>query len=134
MDLLTTFYHESSARKFWLTELWPQTREVREEKVILPQLEWAQGFISQYFSRRKLLMVEFLPSNWCYYQSARNVWPEAEYQLIDLLFDSKIAIGEVSYTSESRGGLQMIIYDSLSVALTKVYVSDIGIGKTYLLV
>ena len=96
MDLLTTFYHKSSARKFWLTELWPQTREVREEKVILPQLEWAQGFISQYFSRRKLLMVEFLPSNWCYYQSARYIWPEAKYQLNDLLFDLKIAKGEVS--------------------------------------
>ena len=38
MDLLTKFYRESSARKFWLSELWPQTREVREEKIILPQL------------------------------------------------------------------------------------------------
>ena len=96
MDLLTAFYRESSARKFWLKELWPQTVEVRREKVVLPQLEWVQGFISQYFSERKLLMAEILPSNWCYYQSAENIWPEAEYQLIDLLFDLDIAREEVS--------------------------------------
>ena len=41
-------------------------------------------------------MAEILPSNWCYYQSADNIWPEAEYQLIDLLFDSDIAMGEIS--------------------------------------
>ena len=96
MDLLTAFYRESSARKFWLKELWPHTAEVRRKKIILPQLEWVQRFISQYFIERKLHMAEILPSNWCYYQSAGNIWPEAEYQLIDLLFDSDIAMGEIS--------------------------------------
>ena len=95
-DVLNKFYKKSAARKFWLTELWPRTREVRQEKIILPQLEWAQEFISQYFSKQKLIMAEFLPSNWCFYQSARNVWPEAEYQLIDLLFDPEIARSEIS--------------------------------------
>ena len=41
MEILRLFYQESTARKFWLTELWPQTQDVRKEKIILPQLEWA---------------------------------------------------------------------------------------------
>jgi hypothetical protein len=96
MDGLKSFYRKSSARKFWLTELWPQTQAVREEKIILPQLEWAQNFISQYLREGKLRIAEFLPSNWCYYQSARKVWPEAKYQLVDHLFDPAITKGEVS--------------------------------------
>ena len=95
MEALKLFYKGSTARKFWLTELWPKTREARQEKIILPQLEWAQSFISQYFSEQKLLIAEFLPCNWCYYQSAKDVWPEAKYQLIDLLFDPEISNGEV---------------------------------------
>jgi hypothetical protein len=96
MDGLKLFYRTSSARKFWLTELWPQTQAVREEKIILPQLEWAQNFISQYLRERKLRIAEFLPSNWCYFQNARKVWPEAKYQLVDHLFDLVISKGEVS--------------------------------------
>ena len=99
MDVLKSFYRKSTARKFFLTELWPQTQELRQEKVILPQLEWMQGFISQYFPEKKLFMAEFLPNHWGYYRCAQNVWPEADYQLIDFLFDPEIGKGEVT-TSE----------------------------------
>ena len=50
MEMLRQFYHESTARKFWLTELWPKTQAARQDKIILPQLEWIQGFLKQ-FSR-----------------------------------------------------------------------------------
>ena len=50
IEKLRQFYRESEARKFWLTELWLQTTKIRKEKIILPQLEWADGFIAQYFS------------------------------------------------------------------------------------
>ena len=39
MEMLRLFYQESPARKFWLNELWPLTQIVRQEKIILPQLE-----------------------------------------------------------------------------------------------
>ena len=96
MNLLKQFYLKSEARKFWLTELWPQTKDVRDEKIILPQLEWAHGFASQYCRNSKLFMAEILPNHWGYYRKIRNVWAEAEYQLIDPLFDPEIARGEVS--------------------------------------
>ena len=51
-EKLRQFYRESEARKFWLTELWPQTQKMREDKVIMPQLEWAEAFIAQYFSKK----------------------------------------------------------------------------------
>lgn len=96
MDVLKSFYRKSAARKFWLTELWPQTQEVRQEKIILPQLEWSQGFISQYISERKLLMAEFLPNHWGYYISAKDLFPVSEYKLVESLFDPATAKGKVS--------------------------------------
>ena len=91
MDLLRQFYIESSARKFWLTKLWPETAEVRKEKIILPQLEWISGFISQYSSEKKLHLAEFLPNHWDYYTTAMDLFPEWEYQLFESLFDSSMA-------------------------------------------
>jgi len=96
MGLLKKFYLESEARKFWLTEIWPQTKDVREKKIILPQLEWSQGIISQYFNEKKPILAEFLPIHWGYYQNSRNVWSKAEYLLIDSLFDPEIAGKDVS--------------------------------------
>jgi hypothetical protein len=96
MDLLKSFYRKSTARNFWLSELWPQTQNAREEKIILPQLEWVQGFISQYLSESKLLMAEFLPNHRGYSQSARNIWPEAAYKLVEPLFDLDISDSKIS--------------------------------------
>ena len=96
MDVLTTFYHDSSARRFWLTELWPQTKEVRLEKIIRPQLEWAQVFITQYFTEDELHMAEYLPNSWDYFISARKLFLESEYRLVMSLFDPLIANGKIS--------------------------------------
>ena len=91
MEILRQFYQESPARKFWLTELWPQTQDVRKEKIILPQLEWAQGFITQYSHERKLLLSEYLPNYWGYYKSAKEFFTESNYSLVEPLFDPDIA-------------------------------------------
>ena len=91
MEMLRQFYQESPARKFWLTELWPKTQEARQEKIILPQLEWAQGFISQYSRERKLLLAEYLPNHWGYYNSAKEFFPESNYTLVEPLFDPDIS-------------------------------------------
>ena len=96
MDVLKAFYRESDAREFWLNKLWPKTEVVRLEKIILPQLEWAQGFISQYFSGRKLCMAEYLPNHWGYYISATDLFPESDYKLVESLFDPSTAREKVS--------------------------------------
>jgi SAM-dependent methyltransferase len=87
MELLRKFYNESSARKFWLTTLWPQTAEFRNEKIIKPQLEWVQGFMAQHSTRKKLNIGEFLPNNWSFCLAAKEVFSNANYNLIDTLFD-----------------------------------------------
>ena len=91
MEILRRFYQESPARKFWLTELWPQTQEARQEKIIFPQLEWAQGFITQYSRDRKLLLAEFLPNHWGYYNSAKEFFTDSNYTLVEPLFDPDIS-------------------------------------------
>ena len=91
MEMLRQFYQESPARKFWLTELWTKTQEARQEKIILPQLEWAQGFITQYSRERKLFLAEYLPNHWGYYNSAKEFFTESKYILVDPLFDPDIS-------------------------------------------
>jgi len=91
MEMLRRFNKESLARKFWFTELWTQTQGVRQEKIILPQLEWARGFITQFFSERKLLLAEYFPNHWGYYKSAMNLFEESLFTLVDPLFDTDIA-------------------------------------------
>jgi len=112
MNVLRKFYSWSPAREFWLTELWPQTKDMREEKIIFPQLEWAQGFVSQYCRNSKLFMAEFLPNHWGYYRSARNVWPKAKYQLIDPLFNPNIAREEIS-TVDLNDNITSITFDAV---------------------
>ena len=90
-EQIKKFYKESSARKFWLEEIWSKTAEVRNKKIVMPQLKWVQDFFSQYFTKNNLRIAEFLPSNWSYYQVAKNIWPEVEYNLFDILFDLEIA-------------------------------------------
>lgn len=97
MEALKEFYLESAARSFWLTELWPQTKAVRHEKIILPQLEWAQGFIAQYSTGNNVAMAEFLPNHWGYCLAAEKIFPNANYNLIDALFDP--AATEVAVTA-----------------------------------
>lgn len=88
---LKRFYYESEARKFWLTELWPQTQKTRKNKIILPQLEWAQGFIAQYYQKQEMVLAEYYPNHWGYFNSARDVFKQSKYFLVEPLFDVKIA-------------------------------------------
>ena len=88
---LKRFYHQSEARKFWLTELWPQTQRARQDKIILPQLEWAQGFIAQYSRKKEMVLAEYYPSHWGYFNSAKEVFNESKYSLVEPLFDSEIS-------------------------------------------
>jgi hypothetical protein len=97
LKVLMNFYLKSEARRFWLTELWPKTQEVRLGKIILPQLMWSQGFITQYASGKKLNLMEFFPNHWGYSMAAKNVFPEANYKMIDSLFDSTSSKGEVTF-------------------------------------
>jgi hypothetical protein len=90
-EKLRQFYLESEARKFWLTELWTQTQEIREDKVIMPQLEWADGFISQYFSKKEIKLAEFYPNHWGYFNGAKEILKESKYSLVEPLFDPKVA-------------------------------------------
>lgn len=84
---LKQFYIQSEARKFWLSEIWPKTEDIRKDKIILPQLYWAQGFISQYFQNKEITMAEYYPNHWGYIDSAKDVFHQAKYLLVEPLFD-----------------------------------------------
>jgi hypothetical protein len=90
-EKLRQFYRKSEARKFWLTELWPQTQEIRQEKIILPQLEWAYGFIAQYSGKKEMELAEYYPNHWGYYNSAKEIFNESRYSLVEPLFDPEAA-------------------------------------------
>ncbi len=92
IDLVKNFYRESNARKFWLTELNAKTAEIRLEKIILPQLEWVKGFLSQYIpENNQIRMVEFLPVHWSYLLASNDLFPHADYKLIEILFDINVS-------------------------------------------
>ena len=91
MEKLIRFYYESTARKFWLTELWSQTYEARQDKIILPQLEWAEGFISQYSAKKEMLFAEYLPNHWGYFSSAKKFFKESNYTLVEPFFDPDLS-------------------------------------------
>jgi hypothetical protein len=91
IEELKRFYHESEARKFWLTELWPQTQATRQDKIILPQLEWADGFIAQYSHNKEMKLVEYYPNHWGYFNSAKEIFKQAKYSLFEPLFDQEVA-------------------------------------------
>jgi len=90
MEMLRQFYHESTARKFWLTELWPKTQAIRQDKIILPQLEWIQGFLKQFSREKEFLLAEYLPNHWGYYNSAKDLFTGSHFTLVDPLFNPDI--------------------------------------------
>ena len=87
LKALKTFYFESEAREFWSTKIWPETKAIRMEKIILPQLEWAHGFITQFFPNKNISIAEFRPNHWGYNLVANDVFQEANYTLVEKLFD-----------------------------------------------
>ena len=99
---LKQFYLQSKGRHFWLTELWPKTKNIRAEKIILPQLEWVQGFMDQYGSARSAKIGEFLPNHWGYAEEVERVLPIVDYHLVDPLFNADLGSGfKEIYTSVS---------------------------------
>lgn len=108
-EKLRQFYRESEARKFWLTELWPQTQEIRGDKVIMPQLEWADGFIAQYFSKKEMKLAEYYPNHWGYFNGAKEIFKESKYSLVEPLFDPEVA----SISVHNLGITEKTIDDSL---------------------
>lgn len=112
MPALKEFYLKSEARKFWQTELWPRTAVARMEKVIQPQLEWAQGFLYQFSLPKRLRLAEFLPNHWGYGQAARKAFPNAEYLFVEALFDLHIAASQddmpVSLSQAIPGSLDAV--------------------------
>ena len=89
-EKLIEFYSRSSARKFWLNVLWPKTQKVRREKIILPQLKWAHGFVRQYFTEQSLVFTEHLPNHWGYYNCSHEVFKKVDYRLVEPLFEANI--------------------------------------------
>jgi hypothetical protein len=96
-DALKVFYNTSQARKFWITNIWPQTKDVRQNKIILPMLDWALVFILQYLKNRNLHIAEFLPNHWGYYLAAKNIWHQAQYNIIAPLYDTEVATNVVNH-------------------------------------
>ena len=113
MEKLRAFYLESEARKLWITKLWPETKSIRIEKIIHPQLEWIQDFLSQFDLQNDLDIAEFLPNHWGYWEEVEKKIPNVNYIFIDPLFNSKLA-GNSDGESLT---LSRILDDSLDVAL-----------------
>ena len=89
-EVLKQYYHQSKARHFWLSELWPLTKAIRSEKIILPQLEWVQGFMTQYFSNNYFKIGEFIPNHWGYACEIESIFPKSDYFIINPLYNSNL--------------------------------------------
>ena len=87
MEKLSSFYLKSIARKFWLNELWEETKDIRIQKIILPQLDWVQNFLSQFGLEGELDIAEFLPNHWGYSDEVEKKLPNVNYKLAEPLFD-----------------------------------------------
>ena len=111
-EKLIEFYRRSSARKFWLNVLWPKTQKVRREKIILPQLEWAQGYISQYSREKRMVLAEFFPNHWGYFNSAKELFTESKYALVEPFFDPEVASINVD-NLDTIGKVSGDTYDSI---------------------
>lgn len=92
-ESLKQFYLQSKGRDFWLSELWPKTKTIRAEKVILPQLEWVRGFMDQFGLARYVNIGEFLPNHWGYAEEIERVISNVEYHVVDPLFNSDLGTG-----------------------------------------
>ncbi|MBF89521.1 MAG: hypothetical protein CMG75_07620 [Candidatus Marinimicrobia bacterium] len=113
METLRLFYSKSIAREFWLKELWPKTKNIRIQKIILPQLDWVENFISQFGLKKKLEIAEFLPNHWGYYKEVNKKFSSIKYNLVEPLFnieEDKNIFGECLLSDD-------IINNSFDIAL-----------------
>ena len=118
MDALKTFYFNSHSRKYWINELWCQTNRVRHDKILLPQLEWCQGFMMQYLNKNKLSLAEYLPNHWGYYSCAKSLFPEYNFILIDPLFnidDSRknVSFNDIAKNTEDSSNDVVFLFEAL---------------------
>jgi len=126
MKSLRTFYLESEARKFWLRKLWPETKVIRKEKIIMPQLEWVHGFMNQYFFDKKISIAEFLPNHWGYGLVSDQEFPNVNYTLVDALFDlSEIDTGiknmEISESVENNSKDAIFLFEAIDRSPNPAY-------------
>jgi len=118
MNALKSFYLESEARKFWHTQLWLETKAMRKEKIILPQLQWIHGFINQYFPMENISIAEFLPNHWGYNMVASEVFQDVNYTLVNALFnpdliDDDIKIISISENEENGSKDAALLFEAL---------------------
>lgn len=83
---LLNFYKGSSARKFWLQEIWKATEATRQQKIIRPLIEWARTFIQQYLANTTIFVAEYSPMQWAYYQEVLRLGLKWEYASIYPMF------------------------------------------------
>ena len=84
---LKKFYEKSDARKFWITKLWENTKSARNQKIIIPHLNWVQDFLTQYCNEKKYNIAEYYPVHWGYYLGSKKVFTSYNYQFVNPLFD-----------------------------------------------
>jgi len=82
---LREFYFQSSARKFWLTEFWDNTRDERIAKIVIPHLEWVNDSVMEHSARGPVQVTEVLANNWGYASLAEAVMVDARYHLVSPL-------------------------------------------------
>ncbi len=112
-ESLKNFYFQSSARKYWLEVLWPKTECVRNEKIILPMLDWVSAFVNQYFSADSLTFVEYLANHWGYYSAGMKIFPRCLYLLVDPYFDPNYIKSNINADIQYQ---DQIINDTLDCA------------------
>ena len=87
---LFDFYLKSSALSFWLKELWTETNKVRKEKIIRPQIDWVKTFIEQYLKNELLLVAEYYPIQWGYFEEVKHSELNWEYFLVRPMFSLEL--------------------------------------------
>lgn len=88
---LMNFYQKSNALKFWLRKLWKETNKVRKEKIIRPQINWVRTFTDQNLNDRSLLVAEYYPIQWGYFEEVLKSELDWEYFLVRPMFPLELS-------------------------------------------
>ena len=94
-EALQAFYNKSKSRKFWFDKIFEKTHEIRNKKIILPQLNWINSIIIQHLPQKNKKSVEINPSHWSYLEQSKNI-DNLEYSFFEPLMDLSLLPTDLS--------------------------------------
>jgi hypothetical protein len=82
------FYLKSEARRFWLSEIWTKTQQVRHEKILGPLNDWLETFLVEAFPNEPSIeVVDYRASNWGLSETLNKTGSRLKAKLVQPMFD-----------------------------------------------